>query len=249
MSTSSRIEWTESTWNPVTGCTKISPGCKNCYAERMTRRLHAMGQPNYRNGFRVTTHPQAVQLPLSWKKPQMVFVNPMSDLFHRDVPQSFILELVDVMHSADRHIFQILTKRSDNLLRQDADIDWSDNMWMGVTVESAEYTYRIRDLQGCSAGHRFISFEPLLGPIGKVNLEGIDWAIVGGESGPNSRPMQMEWVLEIKEQCREWGVPFFFKQWGGFNKKKNGRTLLGTTYDEVPEELGRGVEVRRRVAA
>jgi len=234
MASKSSIEWTESTWNPLTGCTKVSPGCKNCYAERMAKRLHAMGQPNYKNGFRLTLHPHVLPLPLQWKKPQMIFVNSMSDLFHEDVPSQFIHAVFDVMRQASWHVFQILTKRSGRLLREDPFIQWPPNVWMGVSVETNQFTSRIDDLRGTGAPTKFISFEPLLGRIDHVDLEGIHWAIVGGESGPRARPMDEEWVVSLRSQCSKAQVPFFFKQWGGTRKKKSGRTLMGRTWDELP---------------
>jgi len=235
MATKSAIEWTESTWNPVTGCTKISSGCKNCYAERMAKRLHAMGQPNYRNGFEVTTHPHALELPLSWKKPQTIFVNSMSDLFHNDIPGDFILNVFEVMNKAGWHHYQVLTKRSERMLAMNKILPHSNHIWLGVTVENADYKKRINDLREMNCNVKFISFEPLLGKLGKLNLKGIDWAIVGGESGPGARPIKEEWILEIKNQCDEQSVPFFFKQWGGVHKKKNGRELLKQTWNAMPE--------------
>jgi len=214
MATRSSIEWTESTWNPLTGCTKVSPGCKNCYAERMAKRLHAMGQPNYRNAFRLTLHPHVLPLPLQWKKPQMIFVNSMSDLFHEDVPSDFIQDVFDVMRRASWHVFQILTKRSDRLLMEFAAVDWPPNVWMGVSVETQKYAFRINHLRRTSALTKFISFEPLLGPISNLDLTGIHWAIVGGESGPHARPVQEDWVISLRDQCKAARVPFFFKQWG-----------------------------------
>ncbi len=234
MSKNSSIEWTESTWNPITGCSKISPGSKNCYAERMAKRLKAMGQTNYRNGFKITAHPLATELPLKWKKPQTIFVNSMSDIFHELVQKAFILKLFDVMNRADWHLYQILTKRSERMLELNSEIPWAKHIWMGVTVENSDYKFRIDDLRKAKANVKFISFEPLIGNIGEVNLKGIDWVIVGGESGPGARPMKEEWVLEIKRQCGKYNVPFFFKQWGGVRKKKNGRTLLNKTWDEMP---------------
>lgn len=234
MATKSKIEWTESTWNPVTGCTKISPGCKNCYAERMAKRLEAMGQPNYANGFSLTVHPHVVDAPLSWKAPQVIFVNSMSDLFHKDVPLAFIQKVFDVMKRADWHQFQILTKRSGRLLQLDSSLEWAGNVWMGVSVETERYQHRIDDLRQTSAAVKFLSLEPLLGALPALDLTGIDWVIVGGESGPRARPMDEEWVLEIRDQCVDQGVPFFFKQWGGTNKKKAGRILQGRTWDEMP---------------
>ena len=235
MAQNSSIEWTESTWNPVTGCNKISPGCKNCYAERMAHRLRAMGQPNYADGFRLATHPHAVDMPLRWRKPQTIFVNSMSDLFHEDVPTEFIRTVFDVMRKARWHRFQVLTKRADRLSELGSSIDWPKNVWMGVSVESADYTYRIDRLRDVSAEVRFISLEPLLGPIPRLPIEGIDWVIVGGESGPGARPMDPAWVLGIRDQCFAARVPFFFKQWGGVRKKRAGRLLDGMTYDEIPK--------------
>lgn len=236
MGSKSSIEWTESTWNPVTGCTKISDGCKHCYAERMALRLKAMGQPNYVNGFSVTMHEQMLELPLKWKKPQMIFVNSMSDLFHEDVPVEFIYQVFDIMRQANWHTYQILTKRGERLQELSPQLPWNDNIWMGVTVESSKYVSRIDNLCSTGAKIKFVSFEPLLSEITELNLRGIDWAIVGGESGPGARPMKEEWVLEIREQCNENKVPFFFKQWGGTNKKKNGRLLEGRTWDGIPEQ-------------
>jgi protein gp37 len=235
MGTRSSIEWTESTWNPLTGCTKISPGCKHCYAERMALRLQAMGQPNYNNGFKLTLHEHALELPLSWKKPQMIFVNSMSDLFHPDVPLEFVQKVFDVMRRASWHTFQVLTKRSNRLLELDPNISWPSNVWMGVSVESEKYTYRIDHLRQTRACTKFLSLEPLLGPLPDLELGTINWVIVGGESGPGARPLAEEWVVDIKNQCRAAHVPFFFKQWGGFNKKRAGRVLQGRTWDEMPE--------------
>lgn len=234
MASSSAIEWTESTWNPVTGCTKISPGCAHCYAERMARRLQAMGQPNYRHGFRVTLHEHMLEHPLRWTKPQVVFVNSMSDLFHEDVPLSFISRVFDVMQRAGQHLFQVLTKRSERLRELAPSLHWPDNVWMGVTVESDDYRHRIDDLRTVPAARRFLSLEPLLGPLPGLDLADIDWVIVGGESGPGARPMDSAWVVDLKQQCTRANVPFFFKQWGGFNKKKNGRLLEGRTWDQMP---------------
>jgi protein gp37 len=234
MGQKSAIEWTEATWNPLTGCDKISPGCANCYAERMSLRLRLMGQPNYKNGFDLTLHPHALELPLKWKKPQRIFVNSMSDLFHKDVPADFIQQVFATMRQASWHRFQILTKRSDRLAELGPTIDWPANVWMGVSVESAEYAFRIDHLRGVGAAVRFLSVEPLLGPIPHLDLQRIHWVIVGGESGPGARPMREEWVREIRDQCRRAGLPFFFKQWGGVNKKKTGRELEGRTWDEMP---------------
>ena len=234
MGANSSIEWTESTWNPVTGCTKVSPGCKHCYAERLAERLQAMGQRNYRNGFKLTLQPHMLDLPLQWRKPQRIFVNSMSDLFQKEVPPAYILRVFDVMRRAYWHQFQVLTKRSDILRDLDPVIDWPANVWMGVSVENKAYTGRIDDLRHTHARTKFLSIEPLLGPIADLNLSGIDWVIVGGESGPGARPIQRNWVVDIRRQCRQAGVAFFFKQWGGVNKKKTGRKLDGRTYDEMP---------------
>lgn len=234
MSTNSSIEWTESTWNPVTGCSKISTGCKHCYAERMTKRLVAMGQQNYRNGFEVTLHPHALELPLRLRKPQVIFVNSMSDLFHEEVPLDFIQQVFGVMNRATHHTFQVLTKRAERLRDLSYALPWPENVWMGVSVETARYKDRIDALRAVPAAVRFLSLEPLLGDLGEMELAGIDWVIVGGESGPGARPMKEDWVLKIKAQCEEQEVPFFFKQWGGVWKKKSGRTLLGRTWDQMP---------------
>ncbi len=234
MAINSSIEWTGSTWNPVTGCTKVSPGCRHCYAERMALRLKAMGQPNYAGGFKVATHWHMLELPARWKKPQAVFVNSMGDLFHEDVPASFILAVFDVMRRASWHKFQLLTKRSDRVAELSSQLDWAGNIWMGVTVENADYEYRIDHLRSTGAEVKFLSLEPLLGPLSGLDLSGIDWVIVGGESGPGARPVRENWVTDIRDQCKRDSVPFFFKQWGGANKKKAGRLLDGRTWDEMP---------------
>lgn len=234
MSTRSRIEWTESTWNPITGCTKISPGCKHCYAERMAKRLKAMGQPNYVNGFKLTIHEHVLEKPHEWKTPQVIFVNSMSDLFHDDVPLEFIQRVFNVMYRANWHQFQVLTKRSERLAELSPQIEWPDNVWMGVSVENSDYSFRIDHLRQTGAKVKFLSLEPLLGPLHNLYLEGINWVIVGGESGPGARPIMEEWVTAICNQCVAARVPFFFKQWGGTRKKKAGRTLQGRTWDEMP---------------
>jgi protein gp37 len=239
MGMKSSIEWTESTWNPVTGCTKISDGCIHCYAERMALRLKAMGQSNYTNGFRVTLHEHMLDLPLRWRSPRAIFVDSMSDLFHEDVPDDFIQRVFDVMKEATWHRFQVLTKRSARLVEIAAALPWPENIWMGVTVESSDYTNRIEHLRMVNAAVRFLSLEPLLGPMSRMDLSGVDWVIVGGESGPGARPMSATWVRDIHRQCREAHVPFFFKQWGGPNRKKTGRLLDGLTYDEMPIPLNR----------
>jgi protein gp37 len=231
----SSIEWTEATWNPITGCTKISPGCQNCYAERIAIRLKAMGQPNYANGFKLTTHDSVLNTPLHWKTPRTIFVNSMSDLFHEEVPLTFIKRVFDVMRRAHWHRFQILTKRSDRLFDLDPQLKWMPNIWMGVSVENEDYAYRIDDLRKTGAYIKFLSLEPLLGPLDQLHLEGINWVIVGGESGPGARPMDPSWVTDIRDQCQNKRIPFFFKQWGGMNKKKAGRNLEGRTWDEMPK--------------
>ena len=235
MALSSNIEWTESTWNPLTGCTKVSPGCLNCYAERMSIRLKAMGNQNYANGFEISLHENVLDLPLKWKKPQTIFVNSMSDLFHCDVPDEFIFRVFDVMYHADWHCFQILTKRSERLVDMNNRLTWTPNIWMGVSVEDQDHIYRIDHLRNTGASIKFISIEPLLGPITNLNLDLIDWVVVGGESGPKARPIKESWVIDIRDQCQNNGVPFFFKQWGGKNKKKSGRTLRGRTWDQMPK--------------
>jgi protein gp37 len=234
MSSLSSIEWTESTWNPLTGCTKISPGCKHCYAERMAKRLQAMRQPNYVNGFKLTMHEHVVNLPLTWKKPQMIFVNSMSDLFHEDVPLEFIQKIFAVMCEASWHTFQVLTKRSEHLVALSASFDWPQNVWMGVSVENQNYVNRIEDLRLTQAKIKFLSLEPLLGPLPELKLDDIDWVIVGGESGPGARPLEESWVLNIRDQCLKSKIPFFFKQWGGVQKKKHGRLLQGKTWNMLP---------------
>lgn len=231
----SRIEYTWTTWNPVTGCTKYSPGCEHCYAARMANRLQAMGVAKYKNGFEVTVHPDVLEAPLKWKRPQVIFVNSMSDLFHEKIPFDFVRQIFDVMRRADLHIFQVLTKRSKRLVKLARELDWPGNVWMGVTVENHHYRYRINDLRKVPAKVRFLSLEPLLGPLGPLDLQHIHWAIVGGESGPGARPMRKEWVTEILRQCREQDVRFFFKQWGGVNKKKAGRRLDGKLYEDMPD--------------
>lgn len=237
MGVKSSIEWTEATWNPVTGCTKISPGCDHCYAERLALRLQAMGQFNYTNGFRPTVQEHMLELPLRWKTQQVIFVNSMSDLFHRDVPTAYIHKVFDVMNRADWHRFQVLTKRSLRLVRLSPALSWRHHIWMGVSVENSDYTFRIDHLTETGAHVKFLSLEPLLGPLPNLNLRGIDWVIVGGESGPHARPMRREWVLDIRDQCQAAGVPFFFKQWGGTNKKKSGRMLEDRTWDEMPQAV------------
>ncbi len=230
----SKIEWTEKTWNPTTGCSRISSRCQHCYAQKMARRLKAMGQPKYREGFDVVYHRKELERPASWKKPNMVFVNSMSDLFHKEIPVSFVQDVFETMNSTDLHTYQVLTKRSDRLLEMNDDLKWNRNIWMGVSVENAQYQHRIEDLRQTNASVKFLSLEPLLGPLHDLNLEGIDWVIVGGESGPGFRLMKPEWVRSIRDLCVKTITPFFFKQWGGVNKKKAGRILDGRTWDEMP---------------
>lgn len=234
MAAKTTIEWTEVTWNPVTGCDKVSPGCKHCYAERLARRLHAMGNQRYRQGFSVTLHHDLVELPLSWKKPRMIFVNSMSDLFHEGVPLEFIQAVFETMTKARQHTFQILTKRSQRLAEVANELPWPPNVWIGVSVESQTFTWRIEHLRQVNASVRFLSLEPLLGPIDDLPLEGIHWVIVGGESGPGARPIQADWVRAIRDRCLDAGVPFFFKQWGGVRKKANGRILDDHVWDDFP---------------
>ena len=243
MAQGSGIEWTESTWNPVTGCTKISPGCKYCYAERMAERLQAMGQANYVNGFQLTLQPHMLELPLRWKKPQTIFVNSMSDLFHEGVPLEYIKRVFDVMNRAHWHRFQVLTKRAERLAVLSSALAWKPNIWMGVSVENDEYRGRIDHLRQTGAHIKFLSLEPLLGPLPHLSLAGIDWVIVGGESGPKSRPMNPAWVIDLRDQCRRAEVPFFFKQWGGKNKKQAGRVLERRVWDEMPHLSKRGKDL------
>jgi protein gp37 len=231
----SSIEWTQSTWNPVTGCTKISPGCKHCYAERMAKRLKAMGISKYKNEFNLTLHEEVLELPLTWKKPMLIFVDSMSDLFHKRIPFDFIERTFAVMQKAHWHQFQILTKRSQRLIELDPEIDWPQNVWMGVSVESQDYKFRIDHLRKTHAHIKFLSLEPLLGPLPRLDLRDIDWVIVGGESGPGAHPMLEEWAVDICDQCLRGKVPFFFKQWGGVNRKQTGREIQGRTWDELPQ--------------
>lgn len=238
MAQTSSIEWTEATWNPVTGCTKISPGCKFCYAERMAKRLQAMGKERYADGFDLTLQPDVVELPLRWKKPRIIFVNSMSDLFHKDVPTTFIQDCFRVMSEASQHTFQVLTKRPERVAEIADELLWPPNVWMGTSVENQDYVWRIRMLREIPAAVRFLSVEPLLGPISRLPISGIDWVIVGGESGPGARPMKEEWVTQIRDRCLKFEVPFFFKQWGGVNKKRTGRTLEGRTWDQMPQSDG-----------
>ena len=235
MAQNSHIEWTDSTWNPVTGCDKVSPGCKHCYAERMANRLKAMGQYRYRNNFQLTLQEDLIEAPISWKKPRVIFVNSMSDLFHKNVPFKYIERIFATIIKANQHVYQILTKRSERLMEIAKDLPWTDNIWMGVSVENENYTYRIDHLRETPAIVKFLSLEPLLGPLNNLRLRNINWVIVGGESGPGARPMSQKWVRDIRDICVEQRTPFFFKQWGGVNKKKAGRELDGRFWDEMPE--------------
>lgn len=234
MALNSSIEWTEATWNPVTGCSHISAGCAHCYAERLALRLQAMGMPKYRNGFHVTTHEDELLVPQGWRKPREVFLCSMADLFHADVPAGFIKRVFDVMAMCPQHQFQVLTKRSKRLKALAPTLPWPENVWMGVTVENAQCVMRVTDLVATPAKVKFLSIEPLIGDVGRLPLKGIGWVIVGGESGPGARPMKKEWVVSIRGQCERAGVPFFFKQWGGTRKHLNGRELDGRIYDEMP---------------
>lgn len=243
MAISSSIEWTECTWNYQTGCSKISTGCQNCYAELLSKRLKAMGSPKYANGFRLTIHKDMMLLPLEWKKPRLVFVNSMSDMFHEDVPLEIIRNAFDIMGKAYWHQFQILTKRSDRLSELEKYLTWYTNIWMGVTIETADFLKRIDSLKNTPAKIKFLSLEPLLGPLPKLDLEGIDWVIVGGESGPKARPMKIEWVSKIRDQCVSKKIPFFFKQWGGINKKAAGRTLEGRKWNQMPKPRSQCEEI------
>lgn len=229
----SKIEWTEATWNPATGCTKVSEGCKNCYAEKMAKRLQAMGMKRYQNGFRLTLHWDLIDLPLRWKKPRKIFVNSMSDLFHPEVPDEFIKKVFETMNCASHHIFQVLTKRPERVAAIAHQLSWTSNIWMGTSVENMRVIERVDHLRKVPARVRFLSCEPLLGPL-KLNLEGIHWVIVGGESGPGARPMDGQWVREIRDQCVKENVAFFFKQWGGVQKHRTGRMLDNRTWDEMP---------------
>jgi protein gp37 len=234
MATQSSIEWTEMTWNPVTGCSKVSEGCRHCYAERMSLRLQAMGNRRYANGFQVTLHHDLVDLPKTLRRPRLIFVNSMSDLFHEDVPEQFIARVFETMAACPQHTFQVLTKRSRRLRDLAARLPWPQNIWVGVSVEDQRVLHRIDDLRQVPAAVRFLSCEPLLGPLDNLDLTGISWVIVGGESGPGARPMKPEWVEAILSQCQQAKIAFFFKQWGGPRKDLAGRELNGRTYDEMP---------------
>jgi len=232
--TKTKIEWTESSWNPITGCTKISDGCLNCYAEKMAFRLKAMGVKGYENGFEITLQYHQLEKPLKLKKPQMIFVNSMSDIFHEDVPDDYILKIFEIMNQASWNIFQVLTKRQERLKKLKNKINWTNNIWLGTTIESNKYIIRTKYINDTDAKIKFISFEPLIDSVKDVDLNGIDWVIVGGESGSGARIIKKEWIYEIKDKCEELNIPFFFRQWGGTNKKKSGRLLDGKIYDEMP---------------
>jgi protein gp37 len=242
MSSSSSIEWTNATWNPVTGCTKNSAGCAHCYAERFAERWRGIKGHPYEQGFDLKRWPARLDLPLHWKQPRFIFVNSMSDLFHEKISLGYIQEVFTTIRHAHWHKFQMLTKRAGRLAELAPKLEWPSNLWMGVTVENRKSVERIECLRNVPAAVRFLSVEPLLEPLGKINLKNIDWVIVGGESGPGARPMEKEWVIEIRDQCLAKGVPFFFKQWGGFFKKRAGRKLEGRVWNEMP------VEVMRKMA-
>ncbi|MFY9227408.1 MAG: phage Gp37/Gp68 family protein [Blastocatellia bacterium] len=232
-----RIEWTELTWNPTSGCDKISTGCKNCYAETMSKRLKAMGLEKYKTGFKLALHPETLSIPYTWKTSKIVFVNSMSDLFHKDIPLEYIQKVFKVMNDCSRHTFQILTKRSERLKNISEKLTWTNNIWMGVSIENEDVMYRYRDLIQTEAKVKFLSLEPLLSPLPNLILDNIDWVIVGGESGHGARKMQEEWVVDIKNLCLAKNVPFFFKQWGGVNKKQTGRLLEGKIWDDLPNHF------------
>ena len=238
MSTLSKIEWTETTWNPVTGCTKISHGCKRCYAERMSKRLQAMGMEKYRQGFEVAVHESVLREPFKWKKPSLVFVNSMSDLFHKAVPSEYVKSVFDVMNQSPQHTFQVLTKRPGRVNQLGGRLSWTPNIWLGTSIESEKWLRRLDLLKATGAHTKFLSLEPLLGPLPELDVSGIDWGIVGGESGPGARPMNAEWVREIRDNCLSSDIPFFFKQWGGVFKKRAGRILDDRTWDEMPSAVG-----------
>lgn len=234
MSLNSKIEWTETTWNPITGCTKISDGCANCYAEKLAERLKSMGNIRYTEGFNVNIHHDLIDKPLQWKKGRLIFVNSMSDVFHEKIPDSVILDIFKTMNKADWHTFQVLTKRPERMLELSPYINWTNNIWMGVTVENNKWINRCDLLKKTGAKVKFVSAEPLLGELTDLDLKGIDWVIVGGESGPHARPISKEWVIDIMNKAEVNKVPFFFKQWGGTNKKRNGNLLNGKQIQNYP---------------
>lgn len=235
--TNSHIEWTDATWNPTTGCTKVSEGCRHCYAATMAKRLHAMGQPRYQNGFNLTLHKDLLDLPLRWKKPRRVFVNSMSDLFHKDVPDDFIVKVFRTMNQTERHTFQVLTKRPERVAKMADDLTWTSNIWMGTSIEDMRVSNRADYLREVPSVVRFLSCEPLLGSLKSLNLDGFHWVIVGGESGPGARPMNPKWVYEMRDKCQADNVSFFFKQWGGVQKHRTGREIDGQTWDEMPNRI------------
>ncbi len=239
----SSIEWTEMTWNPTTGCTKISAGCKFCYAEIMSKRLKAMGVDKYKDGFEVRIHQDALDIPSTWRSSKIVFVNSMSDLFHKDIPLEFIQQVFEVMNNNPQHVFQVLTKRAERLFEIHPKLNWTANIWMGVSVEDEAVLHRIDFLRKTKAKIKFLSCEPLIGPLPNLNLKKIDWVIVGGESGQSPRPMEPQWVNDIQKQCENADVAFFFKQWGGRNKKANGRELNGKAYDQMPKAYAAQITV------
>ncbi len=254
----SAIEWTEATWNPTTGCDRTSPGCDRCYALTLSKRLKAMGSPKYQldgdprtsgPGFKLTLHPSSLDVPRRWGAPRLVFVNSMSDLFHDDVPLKFIEQVFDVIRETPQHTYQVLTKRAQRLSRIAGDLDWPPNLWMGVSVETRRYAFRIDHLYKVPAALRFVSAEPLLGPLGELDLAGIGWVIAGGESGANARPMELDWVTELRDTCTAAGVAFFFKQWGGRTPKAGGRELEGELWDELPVETARSNGGRKELLA
>lgn len=243
MAGSSAIEWTEATWNPVTGCDRVSPGCAHCYALDLAARLKRMGQPKYQRdgapgtsgpGFGLTLHPDALEIPLRWRSPRVIFVNSMSDLFHEAIPLEFIRRVFAVMKEADWHVFQVLTKRDERLGELAEELDWPRNVWMGVSVENQKFVHRADRLRPVPAAIKFVSAEPLLGPLEELNLDGIDWVIAGGESGPKHRPMKAEWATDLRDRCVAAGLPFFFKQWGGVRSKSGGRLLEGEEWSQMP---------------
>lgn len=237
MSQDSPIEWTDATWNPVTGCTKISPGCANCYAETFAERFRGVANHPYEQGFDLKLWTNRLELPLTWRKPKRIFVNSMSDLFHKDVPDAFVFQVFEIMQKAHWHQFQVLTKRADRLLAMSKNLPWPSNVWAGVSVENNDVLHRVDCLRGTGAAVKFLSVEPLLGPLPDLDLSGIDWVIVGGESGRKPRPLDPQWVLDVRDKCAQAGVPFFFKQWGGRNKKAAGRILEGRTWDDMPRKF------------
>jgi protein gp37 len=234
MADNSRIEWTEATWNPVTGCSKVSPGCAHCYAETFAERWRGLPGHPYQQGFDLRLWPERLEVPLRWRRPRTIFVNSMSDLFHEEIPTEYIAKIFDVMQRAEWHVFQVLTKRPERLEALAEDLPWPPNVWMGVSIENRRFVHRADHLRRTPAQIKFISAEPLLGPLGRLDLSGIHWLIAGGESGPRHRPMKVEWARDLRDRCAEENVAFFFKQWGGIRSKTGGRVLDGRTWDELP---------------